>query len=429
MNSDLLAKFNIKKNVLFALVEFSLNSVLIFFGYRLLIGYGGIEIVGVWATLYAWIGVIKIGDVGVSAAVTRFIAMMDLEKENKKIRVYIETSVVSAAVVFFILSVLAYNIVKFNLSKIVGVTYIDVARDVLPVVIVGFVFSNLSVALFGVLQGLHFGYKRSVITISGAVLQIVLVAILVPHLGLLGFAYAQLAQGILTYIMAWWILRRSTGLSFVPLMFSRKIFLKMFRYSIGAQGITLANGLFEPLTKMLIGNFGGMASQGIFELAYKSVIMPKNLVASGVFALGATLTAVSEKNIHAAVTIYKKALKYSVFAMGGLCLLLVCVSPWISYFWLGRVESAYILYVFILSCGFFFSVMGAPAFIFGMSTGKIRLNIIVACASIFGLLFGGIALGSVFDATGVVVAWLLVNVVAAIVLMIRGNPSRLGVRL
>ena len=429
MNRDSLAKFNTRKNVLFALAEFSLNSALIFLGYKLLINSGGIEIVGVWATLYAWMNVIKIGDVGVSAAVTRFIAMMDLKTESKTIRIYIETSAVSAIVVFLALSILAYTIISINLSKIVSAAYIDIAQDVLPVIVVGFLFSNLSATLFGALQGLHFGYKRSVITISGAVLQIILVVVLVPRLGLLGFAYAQVSQGISTYLLAWWFLRRSTGLSFVPLMFSKKIFLEMFGYSMGTQWITLANGLFEPLTKMLIGNFGGMASQGLFELAYKSVITPKNLVASGIFALGATMTALSGKDISAVELIYKKALRYSAFAMGGLCLLLICVSPWISYFWLGRIESMYVVYVSILSCGFFFSVMGAPAFMFGMSTGKIRLNIVVACASLFGLFFGGMALGNVFNATGVVVAWLLVNAAAAIVLMIKGNPSRLGVQL
>lgn len=405
--SDLLAlkqRLNLRKNVSFAVGEFAINMALLFFSYRLIILQGGLEAVGVWATLYAWTTLIRLGDAGVAGAAARFLALWDITKEPERIRAHGETALLTNLVQFGLLALIGYMALSPFVSGIVGEAHAAEAMTILPFMMLGFFLLNISGTVLGILQGLHLGYRRSQLSVLGTSIQLAAVLALVPAYGLMGLALAQILQHAIIAIIGWWIARRLMGSRSVPTRFDWPAFLAMLGYSLKAQVVNIANGLVEPVSKMLVGHFGGMATQGLFELAYKTVLLPRNLIGTGVTAMIPAMTALFQENRAELQRLYTRAFRLSALSMGAAVLALIALAPIPSWFWLGRVDETYWLYVSLVACGFFFNVIGIPAYVIGMASGHMRNNIIITLGTLAGLFFVGYLLGSRFDGDGAVVA-------------------------
>lgn len=405
--SDLLAlkqRLNLRKNVLFAMGEFAINMALLFISYRLIIKQGGLEAVGVWATLYAWTNLIRLGDAGVSGAATRFLALWDINKEPERIRIHGETALITNLVQFTLLGGIGYLALSRFVASIVGETHAVEAASILPFMMLGFVLLNLSGTLLGILQGLHLGYRRSQLSVLGTTIQLIAVLALVPSQGLMGLALAQIVQHATIALIGWTIARRLLGSRVLPVRFNRSAFLTMLGYSLKAQVVNIANGLVEPVSKMLVGHFGGMATQGLYELAYKTVLQPRNLIGIGITAMIPAMTTLYQENRAELRRLYRRAFRLAALSMGAAAIALIALAPIPSWIWLGRVDETYWLYMALVGIGFFFNVIGMPAYLVGMASGLMRNNIIVTLGTLVGLVVAGHLLGAVFGGNGAVIA-------------------------
>ncbi|MBU2358726.1 MAG: hypothetical protein KKB02_07340, partial [Alphaproteobacteria bacterium] len=100
--------------------------------------------------------------------------------------------------------------------------------------------------------------------------------------------------------------------------------------------------------------------------------------------------------------LYRKSLRLVSVATGSVLILVLCVSPVMSIFWLQSVDYTLSLYVLILGLGWFFNAVGAPAYILGAATGVFRANIISSGLSLLLLGILGSVSGIVFGSAGVV---------------------------
>jgi O-antigen/teichoic acid export membrane protein len=397
-------RLNLRKNVRFAIAEFAINMALVFFGYRLIIQQSGLEAVGVWATLYAWTSLIRLGDTGVAGAAARFLALWDATKERHRIRTHSETALITNIVQFGALALIGYVALSPFAGRIVGSSHAAEAEKILPWMMLGFFLLNISGTVLGVLQGLHLGYRRSQLAILGTAIQLASVFALVPAYGLLGLAVAQIVQHGAVIILGWSLARREIEGNLVLLRFNVPAFRAMLGYSVKAQVVNIANGLMEPLAKMLVGHFGGMATQGLFELAWKTVLLPRNLVGSGVTATIPAMTTLFHEGREELHQLYARVLRLSALSMGAAALALILLAPLLSLLWLERVDASYCLYVTLLTGGFFFNVLGIPAYVLGMASGHMRNNIVITLATLVGLSVGGVVLGHLYGGIGAVVA-------------------------
>jgi O-antigen/teichoic acid export membrane protein len=400
----LLNRLNIRKNVFFAMGEFIINMALVFFSYRLIIQQGGLEAVGVWSTLYAWTNLVRLGDVGVSGAAVRFLALWDVTKQRENIRTYGETALLTSIVQFCVLALIAYFALSPLVERIVGNTHAPEALKLLPWLLFGFFLLNVSGTALGLLQGLHHGYLRSQLSVLGTTIQLVAVLVFVPTWGILGLAFAQILQHGVLIALGWSLVRRKLACGILPWRFDIPAFRAMLGYSIKAQVVNIANGLIEPITKMLVGHFGGMAAQGLFELAYKSVLLPRNFIGAGVTATIPAMASMFKENRDELRQLYARAFRLSIFAMGLAAIVLVIFAPIASLLWLGRVDTTYWLYVGFLAAGYFFNVIGIPAYVLGMSSGYMRNNLIITLTTLLGLVTIGSFLGSINGSNGVVLS-------------------------
>jgi O-antigen/teichoic acid export membrane protein len=400
--ASLSRRINLRKNVSFSVAEFGINALLLFVGYRLVIEQSGIEAIGVWSSLYAWANLVRLGDPGVAAAAPRFLALWDVTRMQKRVRAYAETALLTNVAQYGLLSALAYVAMSVTTRTLVGAAHEAEAAAVLPLLIIGFFLMNVSGAILATLQGLHIGYLRAKLSVAGTIIQLVAVVVLVPKWGLQGFAWAQILQHGILIPLGWHAVRIPLDSAVAPIRFSRKAFRDMLSYSIRAQLVNISNGLVEPVSKLLVGHFGGMATQGLYELAYKTVLIPRNLVVTAITSSSPAVTALFRENRQHLAELYARAFRTTVLVMGAVAVVTIALAPGAAVLWLGSTNDTYHLYVLLLSAAFIGNVIGAPGYVLGMASGRMRNNIITTVATLAFLIFAGWPSGLLFGGTGAV---------------------------
>lgn len=397
--------FNLRRNIVSAIVAFAINVGLVFLSYRLVIRQGGLEALGLWSVLFAWTSMIRIGDAGMANAAVRFIALCDQVSEGARLRAYLETGVIANIALFSALGMLGYMLISSSLESLVEARFVDDAKAVLPIMIVSFVLLNISGVLMGSLQGLHLGYVSYQLAVVGNLLQIAAVALLVPRLGIAGLACAQVLQHGLTATVAWGVIRRRAEVTaWVPLGFSGAAFREMLSFSLKAQVANIANGLFEPISKILVGHFGSLQVLGTYELAFKTVALARNLVASALSASLPAMTSLFATKINDAYALYRLSSRRNfIFTVALLSVVLLC-SPLISAVWLGQINTTFIGFVVVICMGFTLNAYGAPAYLLGTAAGRMQNNILTATLAVVLLATFGSAFGYLYGGSGVVVA-------------------------
>ena len=388
---------NIRRNVSTNVVAFFINIALTFIGYRMVVQQGGTAALGVWSALSAAIFVIRLGDVGMGSSAERHVAMVDATAQPLKARGYLDTALIINSLLFLILACIGWLVLSFKIEWVVpdNQNLQLEALHLLPLMLVVFVISNIANVLSGGLRGLHLVYITAYLSIGGAILQLLVILILVPRLGIAGLAWAQLAQNIFIAILAWYYfnkkLKSSLSLvSWLPTQYQKLYFRELFSFSMRSQVVNLINGLFEPISKFLVGHSSGMATLGIFEIAYKIVSLPRNAVVSGVMGITPAITKLLLTEKMEAIRLYRKAKKIVIIATGAVLLCVVLTSPVMSYLLLHKIDSTLIIFISILAVGFWFNDIGAPAYTLGFAFGKMKSNMISASMSVVSLVLFGL---------------------------------------
>lgn len=399
------SRFQLKKNVGSAVLSFATNMALVFVSYRLVIKQGGVGELGLWSTLMAWIYMIRLGDVGMASAISRFVAMRSVEDEAQKIRNYVDTGLIFNVILFSLLSIGGYWLMLMEMDRIVSVDVLPKAVSVLPLMMAGFFLTNVSGLMLGTLQGLHWGYIASRLSTLGTILQLIVVVVLVPRLGLIGLAWGVVVQHAAMVLAGWGFIRVKMAMGpWLPMCWSSEANREMLSYSLKVQAVNLTNGVFEPISKILISRFGSMEHQGLYELAYKTVALPRNAVMSGAQATLPATTGLLHSDPAAARNLYKKVLKIVMRSSASVLSIVICVAPLVSYLWMGEIKNVYWIFVICLALGFIVNTIGAPAYNLGLASGKIKNNFYAAGFSVISMATLGMILGYAFGAQGVGVA-------------------------
>jgi len=399
------ARFNLRKNVANTVIAFALNMGLVFISYRLVILQGGLATLGLWSTLMAWVYLVRLGDVGMGSATTRFVALRDVATDARKLRVYVDTGLIANAVLYLGLSIGGYLVMNAQMGTILPPGSQESVRaealSILPVMFAGFFLMSLSGLVMGALWGLHHGYLAARLSIAGTVLQLIMVVILVPRIGLGGLAWGLVAQHGAMALAGWLLAWRIIGIGpAIPLWISRRALREMLGYSLRVQAVNIANGLFEPLSKILISRIGGLHTLGLFELAYKSTSLPRNAVMAGSQATLPAMTELLSNNRDNATRLYHRVLRLVMLATGVVLGLVVLGAPVVSWLWLGRLDWLYWAFTACLAVGWWGNAVGAPAYNLGMASGKLRNNLVSAVLSLVIMAGGGVLLGSAVGAIG-----------------------------
>lgn len=400
---------NIKKNVITSVVAFSINILLTFISYRLLIQQGGLEALGVWSILSAAIFVLRVGDIGMGSAAERYTAMLSVETHAKEIRHYFDTAFTINTVLFSALAIIGYLLFSNNIEWIIpnSKDLQKQAISILPLMFMVFFISNIANIFNGGLRGLHQGYLGAYLSIISNIIQMTIVIILVPRIGLAGLAWGQLAQYLFIVVVAWGFIHKHikeySKVTWLPIYVSKKKIKELFNFSLKVQAVSLLNGLFEPLSKFLVGHTAGLSILGLYELAYKIVSLPRHAIVAGVLGVMPAVTNLLVTNVDEAKRLYFKSKKLVVLVTTIILCGVILVSPVISWILFKKIEWILINFIIILVVGFLGNVMGAPAYTLGFSSGKLKGNIYSSLLAL-AILSLGLIIGDFTDIYGVVIS-------------------------
>ena len=401
------------------------SAVVIFFLYRYLVRVIGIEAVGVWAVVLATTSAGRIADFGVTGSTTRFVARALGQKSPRAAADYAQTAAISAAGIYLSLVVLAYPLLRHILAFIVPASHVEQAISLLPYALTSFWLGSVTTVLQGAIDGTQRIDLKSWLLIGASLLYFVAVLGLVPRIGLLGLAWAQVAQGAALFTGSWLLLRRClSGLPLVPVGWRPRVFREIIGFGSKLQVISLMVMLFEPTTKALLSKFGGLTAAGYYEMATRMVQQVRNILVSANQVLVPTIADLQERDGERVLTLYRVSYRvmmyFSLPSLAGL----VAAIPVISEWWLGRYEPNFVRFAILLAIAWFINTISAPAYFAGVGTGQLRWNLMGHVTVAVLNLCLGVVLGVSWGAVGVVVGAVTALTVGSLVTALKYHAQQ-----
>ena len=150
-------------------------------------------------------------------------------------------------------------------------------EQLVPYMIVLLSMNALMETHYSSLDGLHKTVARSVISILGNLVCIVLAIWLMPKFGIVGAIFSQISQALVSILLCRVVLVRAiSDLGFFPWHFSFFDFKELLKFGSSIHVGTLSGFGFDPLLKISIVHFGGSMLLAYYDLSLKTVGMARS---------------------------------------------------------------------------------------------------------------------------------------------------------
>ncbi|HAP41210.1 MAG TPA: hypothetical protein DCQ94_15850 [Nitrospira sp.] len=398
-------KPNVFRNAIMATIQVTVAGLVMLAMYRFLLGTIGIDKIGVWSLVLATTSMTRISELGFSGSVVKFAAKHLALQEEKQAAEVIETAAISVAVILgFFLSGL-YPALAFLVGNLVPANLLADALVVLPYAVVSLWLLVIASVFLAGLDGIQRADLRGLIIVLGQLVYLCMVYWLVPTNDMKGLGISHMAQAAFGLVAAWVALRgKISGLGAFPCRWSSTAFREMFGYAINFQINGIAQLLFEPTTKALLSRFGGVSWVGYYEMANRMIMQVRSLLVAANQVAVPVVAYLLEKDSSRVSAAYKRCYEVMWYLSVPVYSLLLLFIPTISDLWIGRYETLFVSFSFILLAGWFFNTVTAPAYFSYAGIGRLRWN------TMAHLLMGtlnvllGYLLGTLMNGFGVVIA-------------------------
>lgn len=411
---------NIGRNAYWNVAEVLCAALVQFLIFRLIIDRLGISSLGVWSLVLSSLAFAKIADVGISSGLVRYIARPQSKENTLLPSDYIETALIANAILYLCIGAAVYLPASYMLGFAIGGAQLDDARGLLPYSIGSFVLLSLSSVTSSSLIGLKRADLKSIISITGLGVQLVVSLITINRFGLIGVAIAQIAQSLLVVTGGWLrvlsLVQKHAYWRF-PSRLNVPALKEMLGFGLALQFMNIANLLYEPLTKFVFAAVAGPGALGLYEAAYRLVFQVRAIIIAPTLNLTPMFAGVSPEDIESKRQMYGTWTASVLFAAATSGILIICGSPLVSLLLFGEFQLSYLIWTAVLSVGWFFNIVAAPAFLLGIGIGRVRGNIIGCLVSTAVSPILGIFLGSIFGGIGVVVAAAFAIAIGGVVVM------------
>ena len=415
-------KQQVLTNAAMSVLQIIVISVALFILYRFLLGMIGVQQFGVWSLVLATTSVANIANFGLSGGVVKFVAKYVARDEPENVSKVIQTAALSVALFVGIILLVGYPFIKWVLGFIVPPESLHLAILILPYTIWALWIMIITATLQSGLDGLQRIDLRSGLLIGGTVFHLILCFLIVPRYGLLGLAYARVAQITLVLVSSWVLLRKSIKiLPIIPNKWDIIVFKEIFFYGSNFQIISVMRMLLDPITKALLSRFGGLSTVGYYEMASRLVTQLRSLILSANRVLVPTFAEFKEKSPEKITYAYLTSYRLVFYLSLPLFTLLIITFPLISKVWIGHYERTFISFGMILSIGWLVNLLSGPSYIAYLGIGELRWNVAahiviamlnIALGFLFGFFYGGM---------GVVVACVIAVMIGSSIICVSYN--------
>jgi len=394
-------------NALISVLQIVLIGIVIFILYKFLLVTIGAKQLGIWSIVLATSSVSQIANFGFSGSVVKFVAKYTALKENQNASNVVQTAVISLGSFVGILLLIFYPAFTKILSIIVAVDSLPLALDILPYALLSLWLMMIVSVFQSALDGFQRIDLRSIILTCSSILNLILCIILAPPYGLMGVAYARVAQMLVTLIVSWFVLKQYIKLPLLPCKWNKQLFREILSYGLKFQTISIAIMFYDPVTKGLLSKFGSLSMVGYYEMASRMVQQFRALVVSANQVLFPAIADLKEKSPEKIASVYQTSYQLLFYISVPLFSLIIVSLPLISQLWIGYYERIFVIFGSLLAVGWFLNTLNAPAYFVNLGIGELRWNVVshVAIALLNAVL--GLIFGVYFRGNGVVIAWVI----------------------
>ncbi len=393
-------------NASMSVLQIAIIGAVLFILYQFLLNTIGVEQFGIWSLVLAITSVTQIANFGLSGSVVKFVAKYIARAENENVCGVIQTAAISVGVFAGVILLAGYPIVKWVLGLVVPDESLSLALSVLPYAFLSLWIMVIASIFQGSLDGCQRIDLRSLLLMGGAIVHLLLCFMLAPTYQLMGVAYAGVIQNFVILIGSWIVLKRLlASMPLLPCKWDTGIFKEMIGYSINFQIMSVTVMFYDPITKALLSNFGGLAMVGYYEMASRMIQQFRALIVSANQVLVPAIADLKEKTPEKIHSIYLTSYELLFYVALFLFSLIIISIPLISELWIGHYERIFVILGMLLAIGWFFNILNAPAYFTNLGTGELRWNVISHIA--IALLNAGLGflMGIFYGGIGVVIAW------------------------
>jgi O-antigen/teichoic acid export membrane protein len=383
-------------------------GVMLFVLYRYLLKMIGVKQLGIWSLVVATTSISQIANFGLSGSVVKFAARYIAHGEDEKVSGVIQTGVISIAVFIGIVLVVAYPVAKQALNLVIPPESVATAYVILPFAFFAFWLLMVTGSIQAGLEGYQRNDLKSLVLVSGSLINLILCFVFAPSYGLMGVAYARVIENLSDFVFSWILLKRQLSLlPLIPYRWNKTLFREILGYGINVQLMTGITMLYDPITKAFLSRFGGLAMVGYYEMAGKMVWQIRGLIVSANQVLVPAIANLQEWIPEKIRDVYLISYRLLFYLSVPVFSAVVVCTPIISELWIGHYEHDFILFAMLLSAGWLINTLSAPAYFANMGIGDLRWNTISHFAIAILNAGLGYVLGLSFAGSGVVVSWII----------------------
>lgn len=397
---------SVPRNALVAIAQVLVTGAVLFLLYRYLLTQIGVEKLGVWSIVMAAVSASKVAQLGFSGSTIKYVAKYLALKDSETVSRVIQTSVLTTVVFLGVVTILAYPVLRWVLMLYVPDTGVTDSLQLLPYSLVTLWLGGVAAVFQAGLDGCQRVDVRGYLVIVAYMIYFGIAVFLVDKFGLVGLAYAQVIQGAFLLVAGWYVLKRVMPfLPIFPKCWHRCEFREMLNYGLNFQFVSILQILYDPVTKLLIGNFGGLAVTGYYEMANRMVLQLRTLLVSANQVLVPVIASAHEHDAKYTTGIYHKSYRVTFFVAAPYFCAVIALAPFISIAWVGRYETVFVATSVMLSIAWWINTLSSPAYFQALGVGVLRW--VVASYVIIAIIniTVGYGLGVVQGGDGPILAW------------------------
>lgn len=414
------------RNALLAITQSLVTMTSVFLVYRILIAHEGLSGLGLWALLMAFGGIATAFDISGASALARSVARHEIEFSHTTRGALIHTVLLTSVGINTLALLMLLMAAPALLPLIVLPIQLEEAWRLVPWIALLMLANPISGGLSAALDGLMRADIRAILVSGASMVGLTAAYLLIPSLGILGVAAAQLLQQAAIIVGAWILLkRRVQDLGWIPHRWNLRTFKLTSSYSVKMNVIGILGITFDPVSKYFINSFGGPAALGSYELASRLVIQLRNLVVSASIPLLPAF-AVLEKTDQMLNVMLGKTQRYMALASLAVAALSIPASLVMSFVILSEISPEVIRMSAIMTFGWSLNILSLPLYLVAQAQGRLRWNI--ASHLVMTLAVAGAALSARHGHPLDMVMGVAVAIVAGAAVTIVGNAGAFQAR-
>lgn len=365
---------SLKRNSIFSAIEVVVNGLGLFFIYRGVVQQLGLSDLGVWSIVLATTAFGRVADVGIAAGLARFIATSNSRNRHDVSSTYFSTALISVFILMGVVALLGWAPLSYALQLTLDGEALSKANDLLPWALLTFWLLNLNAVVAATLLGIQRSDLRATASIAGMALQVVASHALISTHGLEGLAWAQAAQYVLSLVLGFAAIHWASSIR-VSAEIDRSTLRELIGFGAKLQVGTIANLVFEPTCKMILGAVSGPAAVGLFEMAYRMVYQVRGIAVMSAQNLVPAFASAIQDGPSQLAKIFRHGTRACAVASTVLMCGVTAGSPLASKLWLGHVDPLFCQLTAILCVCWAINITCAPSYFLGVARGTVNANI------------------------------------------------------